>query len=330
MANGQPRNFVEYLTQLPIPWLTSREVGKKDATAQGQIYDQQVDLAKAAVRARFPDYAPADALPYQGQDRKLIQGHNETDEIFRTRLKAAWDQWALAGIWAEVLFQLFWSAGLSTGSTWIVQQNGYAYNLSADPGPTDDPIALLQVTPVGDNQTITYPDPVPWWTFNLREDLCTQFAVIISGPMPPTMQPRARAVFDGTTNKVTARWSGPFDDANYKMLVSRPTTTDGTVPTASADLSSRTKTTVDVQASAPFIGYVDLLGFSGDDPFLSPSLTTLNVIRRVVKTWKPAKALFKGIWVVVEGAVWGWPLGVKWGDPGLKWGEAGRGQHYEP
>jgi hypothetical protein len=320
--NTQPTNLTQWLQNLPIPWAASNKVGHADATAQGTVYDQQVSLAKQAVLARYPDYAPADALPYLGKDRQLIQGYNESDDDFRIRCRTVWDQWELAGTWAELLFQLFWSAGLSTASTAIVQQNGYAYTLSADPGPDDDPLNTLVVTPLGNNPTITYPTGIPWWTFDQRTDLCSRFGIIVSGTMPGTLQITGRATFNGTS-RATATWSGPFDGPfpSYSVLVSTPVTTDGSVVTVSADSASGTSSTMDVVSSAPFTGYVDLLGWRGSNPFTGPSLQTLNIIKKVVSTWRPAKATYQGLWVVIDGAVWGWPVSTKWGQSGLRWGQ---------
>lgn len=322
MSQQQPSSLKSWILGLPIPWLVSNEVGADDASAQGDIYDEQVSLVRQGVRARLPGVAPADALPYLGQDRKLIQGYAESNDDFRTRCRTAFSQWELAGTWAELLFQLYWSCGLDTSSTWIVQQNGYAYNLTANPGADEDPLPLLNVTPLMDNPTVTYPTPVPWWRFDDRNDLCSRFAIVMSGALPDTICITARAVFDGTSSTVTADWSGPFDNIEYRTMWSL-TTTDGSIPFIAVDGSSKTTGTVTVNASAPFVGYVDLLGWpEGANPFAGPSQSTKNLINRVVKTWKPAKAKYMGAFVLVNGVMWGWPLGTTWGQPGLKWGDS--------
>lgn len=48
----------------------------------------------------------------------------------------------------------------------------------------------------------------------------------------------------------------------------------------------------------------------------TPSALRLDAI---VRAWKPAKARFMGTRVIVSGTVWGWPLGVLWGDSGRNW-----------
>ncbi len=172
-------SLAEWLRSLPIPWLSGREVGAADMTAQGNVYDGQVALLKAAVKARMPLEAPADALPYIGQERKLVQGSMELDADFRLRCQDVWGQWALAGMWAEMLFQLHHSCNFDCGSLFIVQQNGLCYQLSANPGPQEDPLPLLVVTQLGLNYNIADLAGYPWWTFDDRDDLTARFAVIV-------------------------------------------------------------------------------------------------------------------------------------------------------
>lgn len=52
-----------------------------------------------------------------------------------------------------------------------------------------------------------------------------------------------------------------------------------------------------------------------------PSADLLNAL---VRLWKPGKARFMGTWVVISEAIWGWPIGVEWGDVGRVWGGSSR------
>lgn len=174
-----PSNLSDWLKSLPIPWLVSRDNGVNDCNAQGAVYDDQVEQLREAVKARMPLSCPADALPAIGSDRQLIQGALESEDDFRARCKAVWEQWELAGTWAELLFQLCFTCGFDAASTYIVQQNGLVYNLSADPGPTTDPTTLLEVNELGLNYNIADGAGYPWWTFDNRDDLCARFAIII-------------------------------------------------------------------------------------------------------------------------------------------------------
>lgn len=315
-----PGSITAWMKGLPIVWLTGNENGQADATAQGTVYDGQVDLVKQAVEARFPDRTPVDGLPHVGNDSGLIQGYAETNDDFRARCKDRWSQWELAGTWAELLFQLYFSCGLEAGSTFVVQQNGHVFSLTSNPGPTDDPTTLLQIDNLYDNYNVTYPDPVPWWRFDDREDLCSRFGLVIASPVPGTICVTARATFTAAS-MATATWSGPFDGPSYSTMYSL-TTTDGTVPIVTIDESSQTATTVTVNASAPFTGYVDLIGWAdGGNPFAGPSQSTRNLINLMCDRWKPAKAKFMGTWVLVDGWMLGWPLGTTIGDPDLVLGD---------
>ncbi len=400
-----PTSITAWLQSLPIVWLTGNTNGAADAAAQGSVYDGQVDLIKSAVEARFPDTTPSDGLPYVGDNFGLIQGKQESDTTFRTRCKAAWDQWALAGTWAELLFQLYFTCGLTAQSAFIVQQNGLIYSLASNPGPTDDPTSLLVIDGAGGNPSISSVNPLlpvqvsiavggalgtmqfivlydgnnygpvtsaardpyeyiipgtrtvlrftpasyvlgsfyqigtdgvityfggatftltqtsaPWWTFDTNTDLCSRFALIIGNPPPSSISIVARATFDGSTDTVTADWSYPFDSVDYLTLVS-VVTTDSTSPVVT--VTAQDASTVTITASAPFTGYVDLLGWvAGTNPFASPSLSLQNLISLIVDRWKPAKAKFMGTTVDVDGSLWGFPVGLKWGASGLKWGSS--------
>lgn len=192
MSAQQPSNFVEWWASLPIPWLVSGANGQNEALSNGTVMDGQVDLLKQAVKARMPDYAPADALPHIGGDRLLFQGATESNASFIARLKAAWDDWARAGTQLELLAQLYW---IGFPGAVIVQQNGLAYSLSGAPTAGVDPTALLTITnlstlgtalppypvysasnPLGYTKTI--PSGSQWWTFDNKTDFCSRFAIL--------------------------------------------------------------------------------------------------------------------------------------------------------
>ena len=320
MAN--PRTITEWLQRLPIGWLVGNTNGAADAGAQGSVYDAEVTRIKEAVQARFPDTAPSDGLGLVGADRKLIQGALESDDDFRERCKDSWSQWALAGTWAELLFQLYWTCNLQAGSTYIVQQNGKAYSLTSNPGPTTDPTTLLQIEDCAESLLVGDGTGTPWWTFDGRDDLCARFALVVTGPLPPSLQPTCRVTFDGTSSSATGTWTYPWDGNDYHVLTA-VATTDGTAPSVALDRDLSTATTATVQASGVFTGYVDLIGWIDDgNPFASPSTSTRNLINLLCRRWAPAKATYMGAFVIASGVAWGWPPTMAWGDPGLVWGDS--------
>lgn len=321
-----PTTITEWFQRLPIVWLTQNTNGAADAAAQGQVYDEQVDLIKQAVEARMPDFTPADGLPYVGNNCGLIQGYAESDDTFRARCKAAWDQWALAGTWAEVLFQLFFTCGLPSVNTYIVQQNGLAYSLTEDPTATTDPTTILQIDELGLNPNITPPDSVPWWTFDDRNDLTARFAIVVNNPVPPSLCIVARATF-ASSSTATATWGYPMDGIDY-LTAMAVTTTDSTNPIVTVDTKARD--TVSLSASGAFTGYVDLIGWeSGQNPFAGGTASLRNLITLIANRWKPAKAKFMGTIVCATGVLWGFPVGTTWGQAGLAWGDS-LGARLEP
>lgn len=79
--------------------------------------------------------------------------------------------------------------------------------------------------------------------------------------------------------------------------------------------------------SPPFWNVFRVLFFAPLPASWSPSLPAnnsdeVNGLRRIVRLWKAAHA--KQVdFVVVEGAVWGFPTTQAWGDSGLDWGSTG-------
>lgn len=64
--------------------------------------------------------------------------------------------------------------------------------------------------------------------------------------------------------------------------------------------------------------------FGADVSGLTAGSVSAGVLNRLVAAWKPAKARFMGTWIVLSGAIWGWPVGARWGDVGRTWGGSSR------
>lgn len=72
--------------------------GERWAQSLGAHKDTAVSLAKEAVRARFVDDAPSDALDRLGTDRGLDRAlDDETDASWRERIRGAWESWSWLG-----------------------------------------------------------------------------------------------------------------------------------------------------------------------------------------------------------------------------------------
>jgi hypothetical protein len=337
-----------------IPWFSGRENGAAWVNGWGTICDQIVAQMKESIKARFPDYGPADALPHQAGDRGLILSQFELEANERTRIKTAWDDWSRVGEPAEFLTQLHWGG---FGSAVLVQQNGLAYQLSAAPTAGVDPTSLLTITtlpnlvtpqtlaptPQREGLTVsgtlasqtpagaaatriitskTIPSGNPWWRIDDRTDLCNRFEVLFPSGAPALMT-YGIATFSGT-NTATVVWNNPlrFSDTSYLTLVGGPVVSTGSPPASiSEDFASRTTTGTVINSAGAWTGYVLVIAWPvGANPFANISDGDLNALRTLIRRWKPACTRCVGIRILSSGLMWGWPPTRKWGDAGSVWG----------
>ena len=70
--------------QMPS-WLTTGE-GELVGYSTRVLVDLAAQRAKEAARAGFPEYAPADALPYFARDRMIVRGIDEPAAAYASRL----------------------------------------------------------------------------------------------------------------------------------------------------------------------------------------------------------------------------------------------------
>lgn len=81
-------------------------VGEARAQAQGIMKDAFCEAAIDAVKCRWPQTGPEDALPPIGFDRLLPQNPGESASAYRSRLEQAWALWPAAGTKAGILAAL--------------------------------------------------------------------------------------------------------------------------------------------------------------------------------------------------------------------------------
>jgi hypothetical protein len=86
------------LASLMPPWL-NRAYGRS-FTTEGifTIYDFDAAIMRDALLARYPTYAPEDALPYIARDRRIRRGPHESSDAIRKRLIQWIDIWQLSGL----------------------------------------------------------------------------------------------------------------------------------------------------------------------------------------------------------------------------------------
>ncbi len=77
-------------------WLTTGD-GELNLYSLHLVVDAWLERARLGVYARFPEYAPADALAAIARDRKMIRGINEPQSSFAVRLNRWLDSHKLNG-----------------------------------------------------------------------------------------------------------------------------------------------------------------------------------------------------------------------------------------
>ena len=111
------------------PWL-SRYWGERFLYAHAVQLDAIAEWVEQGLRARFPEKAPIDALPYIGRDRKIRRGFAETSTAYAVRLRGWLDAHRRRGSAIALLEQLHgyftpYSAEMrfstvDNGGTWYV------------------------------------------------------------------------------------------------------------------------------------------------------------------------------------------------------------------
>lgn len=117
-------DFVDYQLAHAPPWLLGTW-GDKLMRLLGQAKEDQSARTKLAVKARFVDIAPDDALPDLGKDRVMLRAPGEAADDYRSRLASAFEIWSTAGTKAGLL-ELFRVAGATNVTIWEDQEAGGA------------------------------------------------------------------------------------------------------------------------------------------------------------------------------------------------------------
>lgn len=300
-----------------IPWLAGGPNGQAEGASWPRLVDDIVrDQITQARYQAYPSKCASDALPHLGGDRKLIQGSNESDTSFRTRLKDAWGQWSRAGTACGVLEQLYYF-GL-TNAYWF-QQNGRQISFSGNPTPGQDPTSLVvaaNTKSIGGTISSssapyrTIPSGTPWWYVDSNTDLTNRFAIVV------TSWPFAALEIAQFNNSDVATVTWPFGFANtsYSVVYGAPS-----APVVlSVDGASKTTTTVNINATAPWTGSVFVIGFAaGVNPLNTFTTANLGQLKSIISTFRP-NAICQGVFSYLSGNEWGFPT---WGN-GSNWGGA--------
>jgi hypothetical protein len=354
------QNWWKNVVGVAVPWLAGGTNGQAEGGAWPAFLDYLIGQLIAARYVAYPDRTPSDALSHLGGDRLLTQGPSESEANFRLRTKTAWGNspitlpsaqtglpavqsggpssgWALAGTWLQLLEELYWGGFTDV---YIVQQNGYAFNLSGAPVVAADNSALLVRTPcsslsVSLTSSVTPPTTsttgraIPagnvWWQFaesrsaNSRPsdtDYCNRFALFFPGSLPSQFMTVGTATFTAS-DTATVTWNNAFPTTSYHVQVGIPTIDSGGPVSVVADLTSLTLTGCALLASGAFTGSVSVLAWQdGANPYADLHPADLSRLQSLIGTWRP-NALCVGAYVLVQGSMYGWPVATFSGRPAM-------------
>lgn len=98
--------FREWVTKTLAPVWLRGVWGAKYLGVIGEAADRVATAAKDAVKVRFVDISPVDALPYNGAARNIERYTVDTDTTYRTRLLDPWSLFDFSGSHTGVVSRL--------------------------------------------------------------------------------------------------------------------------------------------------------------------------------------------------------------------------------
>jgi hypothetical protein len=312
-------------------------------TGLGQSADDFIERIRAGVLARFPSFAPVDALAYKGSERVMDQGPAESNQAYAERLRTAWDAYQFSGSHGALLRQL---AIFGFTGAYIVQDNGWWTTLAKT--PPDFTVRLAFTVSISswafDGTHLTAPS-----------NGATNADGVAVALNDLVFVPLNAAVSDGVYRCSQA------GDVSHPTILTRATgwTTGLSLPRGTAVLVTSgatmannqfaTRSTFTVGSITPFFYFGLLSGgvifgatnaniergqpgwfFDVRDDLWSrfmivfpvhfgPSDAQVQSINAMTTRWRPAYADYLGFVEMNSGDLWGWPPDRAWGGGG-SWG----------
>lgn len=312
------------MKRLRVSWMGPKAQAIMGAFAK-VVGDLSYDWMLRANIEHMPELASPTSVGLTASERQIDAGPTETTAALATRTTQAAILWRYAGTPLGLLMALHF-AGFD-GAV-VVQQNGLAFQLQLPLPPIPviagqawTPQTSLITTPcsqlaVALTSSVTPPSSssagrsIPagtsWWEFDSNTDFCSRFAVLFpSLPASFTNFSNTGRASYTASDTATLTWSTPMAAGNpaaYYVMTGPAVVTDGGGPVSvTADASTETTAGVTMRASAPFTGYVDAASFG---------VTALDLqrLQTAISKWKPRKATCVGIYGVVVGKFFGWPV----------------------
>lgn len=100
-----PSTYEDYVPQSAPPWLQNTR-GTQLLSVIGVVYDRLLVAVKDAVKVRFIELSPDDALPHNGYATNIDRYPSDTDDGYRQRIRSAWNSWVFAGTEAIVVSEM--------------------------------------------------------------------------------------------------------------------------------------------------------------------------------------------------------------------------------
>lgn len=90
------RLLEDWLRDRAPPWFQDAAVGP-EIEAYGALADEHLEYVATALRGRYAELAPEDALNLLGAERNFVRYPAESLDAFRQRIIGAWEFWQWAG-----------------------------------------------------------------------------------------------------------------------------------------------------------------------------------------------------------------------------------------
>jgi hypothetical protein len=158
------KRFRQLFRVLAPRWLTTGH-GELVFYSLGLIMDAFAQRGRESILARFPDFAPDDALSRMGHDRRIVRGFDEPRETYSARLKRFLDDWKKAGMAPSILRQVLAYLAPHELIARTVNATGTWVTVDAD--------GVV-------SQEVTW--PTPNWDWDGDPDLWARFWVILYPP----------------------------------------------------------------------------------------------------------------------------------------------------
>lgn len=122
-------DYVDYQVAFSPPWMQFGPLGISWSQALGLMKDAYGAGMRLAVKVRFPEWAPSDALDAIGRTLQIDRLYAQNDQQYIAQLMNAWVSWQTAGTVPGMLAQLqaFGLANVALWEAWYWSDGNPSY-----------------------------------------------------------------------------------------------------------------------------------------------------------------------------------------------------------